>query len=124
VSLADKDFLLEMHQPRWTSSWVWVGFVVSFFTLQGALGIALVWGWWWLALPVWAAAAVVSRSMNSAVGMVGVGIIVGLGYEFGASHELAKDLRWLEITIGITLALLLVVLPLLLKRFLEKRQPA
>jgi membrane protein DedA with SNARE-associated domain len=63
-------------------------------------------------------------AMNSAVGMVEVGIIVGLGYEFGASHELAKDLRWLEITIGITLALLLVVLPLLLKRFLEKRQPA
>jgi hypothetical protein len=62
--------------------------------------------------------------MNSAVGMVEVGIIVGLGYEFGASHELAKDVRWLEITIGITLALLLVVLPLLLKRFLEKRQPA
>ena len=51
MSLADKDFLLEMHQPRWTSSWVWVGFVVSFFTLQGALGIALFWGWWWLALP-------------------------------------------------------------------------
>jgi membrane protein DedA with SNARE-associated domain len=63
-------------------------------------------------------------AMNSAVGMVEVGIIVGLGYEFGASHELAKDVRWLEITIGITLALLLVVLPLLLKRFLEKRQPA
>ena len=63
-------------------------------------------------------------ALNTAVAVVEVGIIVGVGYEFGASHELAKDVRWLEITIGITLLLVLVVLPLLLKRHLERRQPA
>jgi len=50
--------------------------------------------------------------------------MVGIGYEFGASHELAKNVRGLEIAIGIALALILVVLPALMKRYLERRQPA
>jgi membrane protein DedA with SNARE-associated domain len=63
-------------------------------------------------------------ALNSMVGMIEVGIIVGIGYEFGASHALAKELRWLEIAIGIALALLLVVFPAVLKRNIERRQPA
>jgi membrane protein DedA with SNARE-associated domain len=62
--------------------------------------------------------------LNTLVAVIEVGIMVAIGYEFGASHELAKDLRWLEITIGIALALILVVLPALMKRHLERRQPA
>ena len=62
--------------------------------------------------------------MNGAVAMIEVGMMVGIGYEFGASHELVKDVRWLEIAIGLTLAVILVVLPALMKRYLERRQPA
>jgi membrane protein DedA with SNARE-associated domain len=69
--------------------------------------------------PAWKFIAV-----NGAVAMIEVGIMVGIGYEFGASHELAKNVRWLEITLGVALALTLVVLPALLKRHLERRQPA
>src|SRR5712692_5281558 len=69
--------------------------------------------------PAWKFIAV-----NGAVAMIEVGIMVGIGYEFGASHELVKDVRWLEIAIGITLALILVVLPAFMKRHLERRQPA
>jgi len=69
--------------------------------------------------PAWKFIAV-----NGAVAMIEVGIMVGIGYEFGASHELVKHVRWLEIAIGITLALILVVLPAFMKRHLERRQPA
>ncbi|MFL5312998.1 MAG: DedA family protein [Myxococcales bacterium] len=63
-------------------------------------------------------------ALNTAVAVVEVGIIVGVGYEFGASHKLAKDVRWLEITIGVTLLLVLVVVPVLLKRHVERREAA
>ena len=63
-------------------------------------------------------------ALNVAVGTVEVGIIVGVGYVFGTSHELAKHVRWLEIAIGLALVLVLVVIPLLLKRQIERRQPA
>src|SRR5206468_13065188 len=48
----DKGYLIEMHQPRWTSSWVWMAFAVSFFALQGLVAVALAWGYWWLAIPL------------------------------------------------------------------------
>ena len=63
-------------------------------------------------------------ALNGIVAVIEVGIVVGIGYEFGASHELAKNVRWLEIAIGIALAFFLVILPLLMKRHLERRQPA
>ena len=55
---------------------------------------------------------------------VEVGVIVGSGYLFGASHELARDIRWLEIAIGIALVVLLVIAPLAMKRQIEHRQAA
>jgi len=63
-------------------------------------------------------------ALNGAVGAVEVGILVGMGYVFGASHELAKEVRWLEIAIGVALVLFLIVLPLVLKRQIVRRQPA
>ena len=70
-------------------------------------------------LPAWKFVA-----LNTGVAVVEVAIIVGLGYAFGASHELAHDLRWLEIAIGIALVLVLVVVPLIAKRYIERRQAA
>jgi membrane-associated protein len=63
-------------------------------------------------------------AVNSAVAVLEVAIIVGLGYAFGASHKLAHDLRWLEILIGIALVLALIVIPFFVKRRIERRQPA
>ena len=70
-------------------------------------------------LPAWKFVA-----LNTGVAVVEVAIIVGLGYAFGASHELAHDVRWLEIAIGIVLVLVLVVVPLIAKRYIERRQAA
>jgi membrane protein DedA with SNARE-associated domain len=70
-------------------------------------------------LPAWKFMAV-----NSGVAVIEVAIIVTLGYAFGASHELAEDVRWLEIVIGVALILLLVVVPWMVKRHIERRQPA
>ncbi|HWE24787.1 MAG TPA: VTT domain-containing protein [Myxococcales bacterium] len=70
-------------------------------------------------LPAWKFAAV-----NSAVAVVEVAIMVGLGYAFGASHALAHELRWLEIAIGVALVVVLVVIPYFVKRRIEHRQPA
>jgi membrane protein DedA with SNARE-associated domain len=70
-------------------------------------------------LPAWKFIA-----LNSAAGAIEVGVMVGIGYEFGASHELVREVRWLEIALAVALTLILVVLPVLLKRYLERRQPA
>jgi len=70
-------------------------------------------------LPAWKFLA-----LNTGVAVVEVAIIVGLGYEFGSSHKMAKDVRWLEIAIGVALTLALVVLPFFVKRRIERRQPA
>jgi membrane protein DedA with SNARE-associated domain len=59
-------------------------------------------------------------AINSGVGLLEVGIIVGVGYLFGQSHKLLKDVRWIEITIGVALALAFL-LPLLLKRRIARR---
>ena len=63
-------------------------------------------------------------ALNVAVWTIEVGVIVGSGYLFGASHELARDIRWLEIAIGIALVVLLVIAPLAMKRQIEHRQAA
>lgn len=62
--------------------------------------------------------------INSAVGLVEVALIVGAGYLFGQSHKLAKEVKWIEIAVGVGLALFLVVPPLLKRRFERQRAPA
>ena len=56
--------------------------------------------------------------------VIEVAIIVGIGYAYGASHELVKDLRWLEIGIAVVLTLALVVVPIFVARYIERRQSA
>jgi membrane-associated protein len=70
-------------------------------------------------LPAWKFLA-----LNTAVAVVEVGIIVGMGYAFGASHQLAHQVRWVEIVVGVALLLVLVVIPYLVKRRIEHRQAA
>jgi membrane protein DedA with SNARE-associated domain len=60
--------------------------------------------------------------LNSGVAVVEVAAIFALGYAFGASHAMAKDVRWVEIVVGIVLLLCLVVIPWLVKRRIERRQ--
>jgi len=60
-------------------------------------------------------------ALNGAVATVVAGLIVGCGYVFGASHQLARNIRWLEIALAIALVLLLVIGPLALKRQIERR---
>src|SRR5205085_10698205 len=68
-------------------------------------------------LPAWKFTA-----LNSGVAVVEVAIIVALGYALGASHAMAKDVRWVEIVVGIVLLVVLVVVPWIIKRRIERRQ--
>ena len=61
--------------------------------------------------------------INGAVGLLEVGLMVGAGYLFGRSQRLASELKWVEIAIAVTVALLLFV-PLVLKRRIERRHSA
>ena len=59
--------------------------------------------------------------IDGAVGLLEVALLVGLGYEFGQSAALEHRVRLLELAIAAVIALVLVV-PLLLKRRLVRRQ--
>lgn len=60
--------------------------------------------------------------INSAIGLVEVALIVGAGYWYGQSHKVAKDVKWIEIGVGVVLAVLLVGGPLLMKRRIERHR--
>jgi len=59
--------------------------------------------------------------INGAIGLVEVAILVGLGYRFGQSARLSHEIRWVEIGVGVTFLLVLVV-PFLFKSRIVKRQ--
>jgi membrane protein DedA with SNARE-associated domain len=59
--------------------------------------------------------------INGAVGMVEVALLVGLGYRFGQSANLAHEVRWIEVAVAIALAAVLV-LPVLLPRLVRKHR--
>lgn len=61
--------------------------------------------------------------INSSIGLLEVGLMVGAGYLFGRSQRLASEMRWVEIAIALALAAMLV-LPLLLRRRIERRHAA
>lgn len=44
----DKAHLIEAHQPRWESVWVWLGLLATYFMLQGLIVWSCLGGPWWL----------------------------------------------------------------------------
>jgi fatty acid desaturase len=48
----EKDRLLEMHEPRWSSVGIWLAFATVFFVCLGLLFWALTAGAWWFAIPL------------------------------------------------------------------------
>src|SRR5713101_5567745 len=49
---AEKERLLEMHEPRWSSVFIWFLFLTVFLLCQGLLFWSLTAGAWWLAVPL------------------------------------------------------------------------
>jgi fatty acid desaturase len=48
----DKERLIEMHEPRWSSAFIWFVFASIFFLCQGLLFWSLTGGAWWVSLPL------------------------------------------------------------------------
>jgi fatty acid desaturase len=48
----EKRRLVAMHQPHWTSVWIWTSFAVAFFSLEGMLLWVLLSGPVWMAVPL------------------------------------------------------------------------
>jgi len=48
----EKDLLIEMHEPRWSSVFTWLGFFCAFLLLEGLLLWSFLAGAWWLAIPL------------------------------------------------------------------------
>ena len=48
----DKDRLLEMHEPRWSSAGIWLLFLTAFLLCLGLLFWSLTAGAWWFAIPL------------------------------------------------------------------------
>ena len=59
--------------------------------------------------------------INSAVGLVEVGLLVYLGYRLGQSSRVAHEAKWVEIGIAVLLGLALIAAPLF-KRHLQKKR--
>ena len=59
-------------------------------------------------------------ALNAAVGAVEVGIVVGLGYFFGASRALAHDVKWICLVVAVVMGVALVV-PIFVRRRFERR---
>jgi fatty acid desaturase len=47
-----KNRLVEMHRPHWTSTWIWLSFVTVIFLLEGILLWVLLRGPLWIAVPL------------------------------------------------------------------------
>src|SRR5436190_254109 len=46
----DKEHLVEVHEPRWSSVFIWLGFTSIFFLCQGLLFWSIAAGVWWFSL--------------------------------------------------------------------------
>jgi undecaprenyl-diphosphatase len=62
--------------------------------------------------------------IDGAVGTIEVAALVGLGYFFGRSTRLAGEVRWVEIAVALSLALILIAPPLVKWRMVRKRRAA
>jgi fatty acid desaturase len=52
MAYSEKERLIEMHEPRWSSVGIWLLFLAAFVVAQGLLLWALLAGNWWLAAPL------------------------------------------------------------------------
>jgi len=59
-------------------------------------------------------------AINAAVGAVEVSIVVGLGYYFGASKDLAHDVKWICAIVAVVLGIGLFI-PIFVRRRFERR---
>jgi membrane protein DedA with SNARE-associated domain len=59
-------------------------------------------------------------AINAVVGAVEVGIVVGLGYYFGASKALAHDIKWICVIVALVMGLALFV-PIFVRRRVDAR---
>jgi membrane-associated protein len=57
--------------------------------------------------------------INTAVALIEGAVLVWLGYQFGESVKVSHEARWIEISIGV--AVLLFIIPALLKAWLTRR---
>jgi membrane protein DedA with SNARE-associated domain len=63
--------------------------------------------------------------IDGAVGLVEVAVLVWLGHEFGQSARVARQVRWIEVAVAVTLAGVLVIPPIVKWRMTRKqRRPA
>src|SRR5207253_10117194 len=62
--------------------------------------------------------------INGAVGLVEVALLVGLGYEFGRSTRLAHEVRFIEIAVGVAVAAVLVIPPIVKWRMVRRHRRA
>jgi len=63
--------------------------------------------------------------INGAVGLIEVALLVGLGYQFGRSAQLAHQIRWIEIAVAVAMAAVLIIPPIVKWRLVRKhRRPA
>jgi fatty acid desaturase len=52
MARADRERLIELHEPRWSATGIWLVFAVSFFVIEGLLFWSVTAGAWWVAAPL------------------------------------------------------------------------
>lgn len=59
--------------------------------------------------------------INGAVGLLEVAVLVGLGYQFGRSAALAREVRWVEIAVAVSIAAVLMIPPIFKWRLVRRQ---
>jgi membrane protein DedA with SNARE-associated domain len=59
--------------------------------------------------------------INALVGAIEIAIVVTMGYWFGASKDLAHDVKWISLVVGVVLGMTMLI-PVLIKRRLSRMQ--
>ena len=52
MNVSNKDQIREAHEPHRPTIWVWVAFLVAFFSLDGVIGWAVYREFWWIVVPL------------------------------------------------------------------------
>src|SRR5262245_50727844 len=78
-----KSRIVEAHEPHWPTVWVWVGFLILFFSLMGVLGWVMEVGPAWLIVPL---VLVIAHLMHSHI----------LAFHEAGHRTLCPDKFWNE----------------------------